>query len=362
MVKTIIYIFVCLICVSCTATQMVEIDTKTVSLSKGDTEQHFSNIFYDYHLTFLKTGDAVFRNIDKLKIWNGNFYIMDKTGKKCVLVFDGKGNFLRLIGISGKGHGEYASIEDFTIDEETGNVIILSYPSTILVYDTNGKYLFTKKIEEHSLLWNIESYSNGFVCSTNHCTYTEGEHAYLLYFFDKDFKLKAKRIPVLPIQMQMPPIVSCPLYVDNKDRITYFDNYTSSIYLASDNDSISIQSIKYDIENYMPNDVFSKSMSFISQQMDYDYVLDVVRYDKGVVVFHSNKGKLYCFKSSFDEDEAVENKYIDWMPKMLCVNNGVVYSTISPKSFSQYKDLFPNSIAEKVRAQDNDMILSFKIK
>ena len=362
MAKFFLFIYVILFFVSCSSSQVVETKSQIVSLTKGETEQEFSKLFYDFQITILNTRDEVFRSIDKLYVWNGQYYIMDKTGKKNILVFSMNGDYQYSIGTPGKGHSEYANLEDFTIDKNTGNVVLLSYPSTVFVYDKTGKFLSSKKIEDHTMLWNIISHKNGFVCSTNHCTYTEGEHAYLLYFFDNDFKFKDKRIPVLPSQVQLPPFVSCPLYIDDDNMISYFDNYRSSLYLINDNDSISVKEIKYDISNYVPNDIFANPMDFMSKQMDYDYVMDVIRINNEVVVFHSNKGKIYYFRYRYGDEEAVENRYIDWMPKILCVDNGRIYSSMSPKSFSMYKELFPDSVANLVKTQDNDMILSFKMR
>ena len=144
--------------------------------------------------------------------------------------------------------------------------------------------------------------------------------------------------------------------------ISYFDNYRSSLYLINDIDSISVKEIKYDISNYVPNDIFANPMDFMSKQMDYDYVMDVIRINNEVVVFHSNKGKIYYFRYRYGDEEAVENRYIDWMPKILCVDNGRIYSSMSPKSFSMYKELFPDSVVNLVKTQDNDIILSFKMR
>lgn len=152
MAKFFLFIYVILFFVSCSSSQVVETKSQIVSLTKGETEQEFSKLFYDFQITILKKRDEVFRSIDKLYVWNGQYYIMDKTGKK-----------------------------------------------------------------------------------------------------------------------------------------------------------------------------------------------NILRYRYG-------------------DEEAVENRYIDWMPKILCVDNGRIYSSMSPKSFSMYKELFPDSVANLVKTQDNDIILSFKMR
>ena len=163
---------------SCKEAVSVPMD-KEIKVVQTSEVYQIDDLFCDFKLLPLNTGtEGLFRNVNKLVYHDGHYYILDKSGKKQVLVFDRNGNYERSIGRVGRGQGEYTNIEDFTIDEDGGRLVILAYPSLVYVYDMEGRFLEQKKIEEHSMLWNIASHKHGFVCATNHQTYTEGEHAF----------------------------------------------------------------------------------------------------------------------------------------------------------------------------------------
>lgn len=58
--------------------------------------------------------------------------------------FDRSGKFIRKIGKSGKGPGEYQGVRDLVADESKGLLYILpNWTRNVLVYDFNGKYIRT---------------------------------------------------------------------------------------------------------------------------------------------------------------------------------------------------------------------------
>ena len=64
--------------------------------------------------------ECIISSIKRIQYFKGCYYILDKSRQKCVLVFDLQGHFIRKIGALGHGKGEYATIEDFAVDEEGG--------------------------------------------------------------------------------------------------------------------------------------------------------------------------------------------------------------------------------------------------
>ena len=58
---------------------------------------------------------ALFAEINKVIIKNDHIYILDVQGKKSVLCFDFKGNFIRSYGQTGRGPGEHTRLSDFDV-------------------------------------------------------------------------------------------------------------------------------------------------------------------------------------------------------------------------------------------------------
>ena len=203
-------------------------------------------------LVMLETKDeSLLGTIDKLIEFNERIYVLDKM-RKSVLVFDSVGNYLHRIGNVGDGPGEYSALSDFSLNESTGDVYLLTNSSEVYIYDSGGNYLTKKKIS-NSLLWNICCYNLNFICSSNHLTYTSGDDAFLFYHFDESFKLLNKEVPVYSEQIYSPLFVSSPFMVW-KGNVYYFDNYFNTIYSFKNRNALPIY--KIDFAYPMPIDFF----------------------------------------------------------------------------------------------------------
>lgn len=137
------------------------------------------------------TDESLLARVSKVVSYKNEYYLLDRSQKR-LYVFDGNGRYMRCIGAVGAGPGEYVHLSDFTIDEENGRVAILDAPSNIYLYDLQGNFLESKKLDK-SMFRSIMSNKDGFVCTTNYSAYTEGDDAYLIYRFDKDFNLMGQR-------------------------------------------------------------------------------------------------------------------------------------------------------------------------
>ncbi|MDE6348451.1 MAG: 6-bladed beta-propeller, partial [Bacteroides sp.] len=188
-------------------------------------------------------------DVAKIEEFNNEYYVLDKSIQKCVLVFDGHGKYLRRIGKIGQGPGEYTQICDFTVNRSTGCIAILSGQSKVYVYSLTGEFQTVKQVSE-SVLWSIVSNDCGYFMSSDHRTYTEGENAYLLYAFDENLNFKGKWGQVLSRQMPTLPLLSSALQTVGNETY-YCDIFTNSVYrYICDADSVAGI---YDISFSSPN-------------------------------------------------------------------------------------------------------------
>ena len=87
------------------------------------------------------TEDNLIKSIDVVQITSDFIFILDRKFKK-LYCFNKAGEFIRKIGRSGIGPGEFNNISDFTVAENDKLIFILdNYTSTIHQYKFSGEYI-----------------------------------------------------------------------------------------------------------------------------------------------------------------------------------------------------------------------------
>ena len=213
----------------CANTQQLT-EGKEIKLQGMETykELHLTDVFTPFATVCLDSKDICqLKSITKVEVYDDCYYVLGQTTQSAVFVFGKDGRFIRKIGTQGHGKGEYLNAHDFTIDRENKRIAILSAPSKVYFYSLQGDFLNKKEIGMVNV-WNITSNSTGFIASTNHLTYTSGDNAYLLYFFDKEFNVTKKEVPVLPYQIYMPSF-GLSVFQRNNGKDYYIDIYNDEI-------------------------------------------------------------------------------------------------------------------------------------
>ncbi|MDX2414257.1 MAG: 6-bladed beta-propeller [Bacteroidales bacterium] len=121
----------------------IDIDEKDVS------EFKLSELFSDFELLKLKSGDTPIGRINKFKIFNNKIYILSESK---IFVYAESSELLSIIDKKGKGPGEYIGVSDFTTDKE-GNIYIA---------DISGKQILKYKVSGDFIdAWNTGFYFSG---------------------------------------------------------------------------------------------------------------------------------------------------------------------------------------------------------
>lgn len=300
-------------------------------------------------------------DVAKIEEFNKEYYILDKTLQKCILVFDEHGKYLRRIGKIGQGPGEYTQIYDFTIDKKAGCVAVLSGLSKVYMYNLQGEFRASKQVSK-SLLWSITSNDCGYLMSSNHNTYTEGENAYLLYAFDKDFNLEGKWTQVLTERMPTLPLLSSALQTVGSE--TYFcDVFTNSIYTYNCNaDSVSK---KYDIlfPTPVPEHTFANVMDFMNKQKDYDFISEAVINEDNILLCYSHKGNYNLAIINSDGTILKNGRYSGHLPKIFHSYDKEFLSPFSADEYLTYwKELPIIHSNYTISPESNFMILKWTMK
>lgn len=289
--------------------------------------------------------------IKRIIPFGGNYFVLDNVRQKCVLVYDNSGNLVRKIGRIGRGNGEYANIEDFAIDESGKRIIILANNSTVYIYALSGNFLEKKELDK-SLLWNIVAYTDGYILTTNQLTYTEGENAYLIYHFDKDFRLLEKEVPVLPMQMYTPSTI--PICIKSLgSKAVYTDIYTNRSYLIEGNVR-SCSTCSYQLKSPMPQKFFSSTNTFMKEQLNYDYIKDNVFLNDYILTFFSEQGTLKVLLTKRNGTPIKSGSYWGIVPPILWTDGNTILSAMP---LSNYRSMLGDNTKVTTRSEDSDFVL-----
>ncbi len=349
---------------SCTRENKANLDNLEIyPLREKKREIKLNQLFSNFDFISLETTDeAIIGNISKLIFNDDNIFILDNSQAKKIFIFNTNGKFIRTIGKIGKGPGEYTNIEDFTIDKATGNIVILAYPSMVLIYNTEGAFIKQKKLSDEALLWNIGSYQNGFICSSNHQSVLKGDNAFLLFNYTNDFKLKSRSINVLSHQAAVPPLISNPL-LNYQNQVAYFDFHTSSLYLGANTSNMKRIHFNFEGKN-VPEEVYASSQEFFMNQNKYSFFADLVLTKDKILSRFASEGKLYVLIINLSTFNTSVYEYNDWFPRLLFYNDGIIYSSMSAL---QFKEDYRSKIEEKgsiypINENSNPVILMFNEK
>lgn len=81
-------------------------------------------------------------DVYKLIPYQNRFYMLDKASSEAIYCFSQEGRLLFHLNKKGKGPGEYAYLENFSIDKETGHIEVFDRGNRkIIVYDSEGNFI-----------------------------------------------------------------------------------------------------------------------------------------------------------------------------------------------------------------------------
>ena len=328
-----------------------------LSQSTSDTLNVLDKMYPLEVIVLETTDESLLGSVDKLIEANGNYYVLDHV-RKCVLVFEGTGKFLHRVGRVGQGPGEYSTLSDFIVDEHTGCLYLLTNSSTVYAYDNGGNFLWKRKIS-NSMLWYIGSSEEGYVCSTNHLTYTSGEDSFLLYRFDKDFQEEDRSVRVYDKQIYNPPLISSPFQKWNGASY-YMDTFFNVVYSLSDAQVVPF--CQFMFSSPMPAEYIADSNLFNENQFRYDFIIEAFFSERFLWVSYIHNGEHYTAIFDIMGDKVVANgKTRGIMPKVYQSSESLL-SPIGADLYLNYWTHLNEMLKQPVSVEDNHVILRWKIK
>ena len=323
----------------------------------GNTEIKVNDIFKELSAIHLENHRNCFmKYIIKVIPFENHYYILGGTEQSLLYVFDSHGKFTRTIGAIGHGRGEYTNLSDFAIDKDRKRIAILSGPYTILVYDLNGNYKFSRTLKEAGF-WNISWNKNKFLFATKSFDYNKDQ----LYLYDSDFNFLEKWGQALPGAFGSVPLMTSILQNDN-NKTYYFEETARKIYSF---DNLNMETVKtYDlaIPNPMPFDLFVNEDTFLKNQLKYDLVLDAIIVKNKILVTYVINRKVMEKLMTLDNKPIINGFCRGSWPKMFHGNNGEVLLVINTDDYLSSKNTTFSGMKEKVLLGDNYLIIRCKLR
>lgn len=106
-------------------------------------ELPMSSFCSEFKLIFLEVnGQSLIGDISAIYIKGNNIYVLDSRISKSLFVFDLEGNFIRKIGQTGNGPGEYIRPSCFTINKNDSSIYIVdNSQKKIIKYSSSGNFI-----------------------------------------------------------------------------------------------------------------------------------------------------------------------------------------------------------------------------
>jgi len=130
--KNIVFVIVLILLTSCVDSHQSETQPspiQIIKISEDDLLQHgnLSDLIADFVLVPLETDSScLIMEIKKVIFHKDHYYVFDESAQN-ILKFNATGKFIKKIGKSGEGPGEFFEIHDFTIDSEKDILYVPDY-------------------------------------------------------------------------------------------------------------------------------------------------------------------------------------------------------------------------------------------
>lgn len=130
---------------NCTRPETIVQNETIISIRKGDDMDliKLSSLFNQVEIIPLETNQScLLRGTYQVAIYDDRVFVMDYRSSTGVKVFSSSGEYIRAIGMKGKGPQEYVRLSNFSV-LPSENRIYLADPNgeKILVFDLDGSYL-----------------------------------------------------------------------------------------------------------------------------------------------------------------------------------------------------------------------------
>jgi hypothetical protein len=316
------------------------------------------------YITLVSDSNSIIGKIDKLVVTKDYIFVMDIEQSKKIFQFDSSGNFIRTIGNSGRGPGEYQRLVDFSFCSVSHQIIVLDVSRKLIVYNQHGELINEMKIDQGDplssrvLIFNDDIYlytGRGENYSSRYSLIklnSEGKEAFGFLEFEN--------APNYSVQF------NSPLYIKD-ESLMLFDLF-DGILFEKDQEQKVIPKYVFDLnKKKFPTAIFCDFEKYIENVQHYSFVdryfiegdsyiyyliVDKMEYKHGL--FSKKTEKAVLLKS------IINDNHIFRSPEYFF--NGYFYSVIEPFWLFDDNENFKDVIEDyNIDISGNPLIIKYKI-
>lgn len=203
--KHILLVAICVCCLSCTNNKekkestnlLPDCEVVKVDLSKEYTNRKFPNTNQSMVIQRLEESEEnPIGYINKLIVDKKKIYILDSSKAKSLFIYSRDGKLLHIIDRVGRGPGEYSFPQDFEVDKQTGNILVMDAGAKkIIFYSPKGEYLKEIQYDFFATKFTLDA-DNNLLLDTGNVPSEESE--YCLKRIDQNGKRLGNCFPSNP--------------------------------------------------------------------------------------------------------------------------------------------------------------------
>ena len=269
----------------------------------------------------------------KMVVADDVFYVLDRNESGAeVKKFDTDGHYLCSIGRLGHAKGEYQDLLDFAVSE-SGDTVVLLTRTSLMAYDSNGKYLFSENQLNDGSLRKMQGVKGGYLCTAEY-----SGAAHMLHRLDGKMRDVSESLPTNDVIIGVPSIADNP--IQQGDGFTYYyDSYTSTLYQMDEGNAGVRQAVCFSSKYALTAERFSDENVYDGNM---DHVCEYL-VDGSVAVGHvrltepSYGTPLFVYDVSTGKMSLHDSKY--YSPRLASVCNGYHYALIAQDEFLEMRQV-----------------------
>ena len=343
---------------------------------------NFDDYFDSYSLIPLETTtSSIISKISRIYFCKGKIFILDKKTNQ-IFIFNKNGKFFKKINSKGKGPNEYVGLRDFTINEDTNEIIVYSYfPKKILVYNFEGQFVkqFNQKKEEKEYrniaydgkkyLFLLDKVEEGEPFLIEKSLNLETENTFLnAEIKDKIFDIVSFGVP--NIIKSNSGLYTSFVYSDTIYKYNKSSGFEAKYYIDFGAQKTPLQEYKTQKHNFFSNTVNNRKYGFGITDFRETKNFVIFKYHGYKMIIYSKKDKKANKISSFYKGYISFSNY-----KAHDDNDDNIISIVDAELFSSKMNFFDknedkwNQVPDKIKeifkntsATDNPLLLVYKFK
>jgi hypothetical protein len=312
--------------------------------------------------------------------------------QEMLFLYSSEGKFIRQIGSKGNGPGEYLSITDYCVDNNSGKVFILSPKYKLMVFNLEGE--FEKSfIPDENVAFNRIVYRDNMLYLFD--TFSFGSLIYNWIIIDTEGKRLKEKHNYIPEYESIMYIYMDPVF-ENKDKIYYWNNLNDTIFeieglesktaflIAEEEGRINTDDLKdfqsySQCEKWQPNSIHAISdyLIFYYNVFREHVCLASVWYDtrtgsplsvnvlerstKNVGIDNMLEGNINFYARNKIELDGKEY-LVSWDPALNFKQKATDYLSENEDTDPDYKNSKQYIAADKISVEDNPVIILVNIK